>query len=184
MEGFRFSTVRANPGGSLHKSHRRDEVCLDLGLNGRTALVVGADLPVGRACARLLADEEMIVAPVEAKIYADGGAAALSGVEAVDVIVSVLPPTPEGFLGDIADEVLIASWGAIAAFAAICQAFLPGMRERGWGRIICVGSAEAKGLTDRAADLDRIVGLGALGLQKNLAGEIGEIRHHGVVGTV
>jgi NAD(P)-dependent dehydrogenase (short-subunit alcohol dehydrogenase family) len=157
-----------------HKSHHRDEACLDFGLNGRTALVVGADLPVGKVCVRLLADEGMTVVPVEARIYADGAVAVLSDVEAIDVIVSILPPTPEGFLSDIADEILIASWGAIAAFAAICQAFLPGMRERGWGRVICVGPAEAKGLTDRAADLNRIVGLGTLGLQKNLAGEMGK----------
>jgi 3-oxoacyl-[acyl-carrier protein] reductase len=175
---------------------------LDFGLKGRVALVMGADLAVGRACAMELAREgaRLVLAgpnvdrlrEAAASVEAvgahctvtlnshdpDGAAAAaraaLAAYGSVDVVIAVVPPTRTGFLENFEDDAAFdEGWNIVAGFAALYQGVLAGMKERRWGRLICVGPVEAKGITERAADLDRVVGLGALGLQKNLAGELG-----------
>jgi NAD(P)-dependent dehydrogenase (short-subunit alcohol dehydrogenase family) len=138
---------------------------VDFGLTGKTALVLDSGSAVGKTCARLLAAEG---AGVITRGWAKGNVAP------ADILIAVLPTAPPGFLEDTTDAALTEAWDAIETLAATAQALIPHMRAKSWGRIVCVGPAEAKNMTGLAVDIDRIVGLGALGLQKDLAGEMGK----------
>jgi len=176
---------------------------VDLGLTGCVALVLGADSPAGRYCATSLAREGVRLALAGAdenrtQLAATSAAAegqithviaakageedlgkriadnALARFGAVDIVVIVLPAMPPAFLDEIEEDgPIIEAWSVLADYAAVCRHLVPGMQKGKWGRLIVVGSTEAKALTERPADLDRMVVLGALGLQKSLSGELG-----------
>lgn len=142
---------------------------MDLGLKGRTALVLGASRGLGRAIAGTLAAEgaSVILAgrnavaleEAVAGIRAAGGTAriqpldladrasvtaaldALAG-EPVDILVNNSGGPPPGPVATVAPEMWSAQFETmVAAIFLVTARLLPGMRARGFGRIVNVVSS-------------------------------------------
>lgn len=140
---------------------------MDLGLNGKRALVMGSTRGMGRGiaerlaaegakvavCGRKLADAEEVAAKLEgAKAYSldlsDAGSVAAiidttnTDFGGLDVIVCNGGGPPPGNIADVAAETWMAQFQSMFVNQlSIVNAFLPGMRERGWGRILVVSSS-------------------------------------------
>lgn len=170
---------------------------MDLGLEGRTAVVLGATSGIGAAIARGLGDEGANVVVVGrrqelAQKVADSvprGVAVAADLTDPDAPARIVTAAKEAFgpidilvlngggpkpgsAGDLTPE------GAEAAIAlllrphvALVNAVLPEMTERGWGRIIAVGSSGVQQPIPNLAASN--VGRAALaGYLKTLAAEV------------
>lgn len=144
---------------------------MDLGIEGRVALVMGASRGIGRAIAGVLAREGARVAissrspeRLEEAAAAIGPQATPFPADATDTErLATLPGEVEERLGPV--EILIANtggpplggaldhelsdWehayrGLVIAPRVLCGTVVPGMRERGWGRIVNVGSSSTR----------------------------------------
>lgn len=140
---------------------------MNLGLAGKRAVVGGASEGLGLATAAALAEEGarvLLASRDAAKLEAaraglDGdvstttadlaspeGARALVGhaldaLGGVDVLVANVGGPPPGRAQDTdLDTMRAALDRCFLAMVALCQGFLPGMRERGWGRIVAITS--------------------------------------------
>jgi 3-oxoacyl-[acyl-carrier protein] reductase len=140
---------------------------MDLGVTGRTAVVCASTSGLGEAVARALGAEgaNVVVSGrrgerarqiagelpsavgVEVDLTADGGpdrllAAAADAFGEVDILVLNGPgPRPGGAAGLTADDIAGAVHSLVLVQQRLVEAVLPGMRERGWGRILAVGSS-------------------------------------------
>lgn len=174
---------------------------MDLGITGRTALVLGAGGGLGGAIARELAREgavvvaagrtqEKLAATVEDIIAAGGTAHALTwdlaDLEAVDERVAEIEerwggvdilvnntggPPPGTVTGQDAGVWEEQFRAMVLSVIALTDRVLPGMRERGWGRVITSTSsgvvAPIPGL-----GLSNALRSTLLGWSKTLAGEV------------
>jgi len=175
---------------------------MDLGLKGKTALVLGAGGGLGGAIARTLAAEgaQIAVADINmeaaekavAAIRVAGGSAMavgwdladldviapnLAAIEqqlgSVDVLVNITGgPPPTLVSGQSAD-----SWrkyfdGMVLSVIAISDAVLPKMREKKWGRIITSTSSGVVAPIPNLG-LSNSLRMSLLGWSKTLAGEVG-----------
>jgi 3-oxoacyl-[acyl-carrier protein] reductase len=144
---------------------------MDLGLDGRVALVMGASRGIGRAIAASLARQGARVAIAsrsperieEAASEIDGEVTAFVADASELDRLGALPDEVADALGPV--EVLVTNTGGppfggafdhgfeewetayrslVLAPRALAGAVVPGMRERGWGRIVNVGSTSTR----------------------------------------
>src|ERR1700710_436437 len=170
---------------------------MDLGIEGRVALVMGASRGLGRGIAGVLAREGATVAsarrwlerleeaaaeivPAATPFVADASdperLAALPGEVAaalgpVDILVANTGGPPFG--GALAHD--LATWeeayrSLVLAPRILAEAVVPGMRERRWGRIVNVGSNTTRE-PNPALNLSNAHRMAAVGFLKTLAGE-------------
>jgi 3-oxoacyl-[acyl-carrier protein] reductase len=170
---------------------------MNLGLEGRVALVMGASRGIGRAIAAALAAEGARVAIASRsrekldEAIGEIGASAGFVADATDPDrLAALPAEVEEQLGPI--EILVANTGGppfggahdheldewetayrslVLAPRVLAGAVVPGMRERGWGRIVNVGSSSTREPID-GLNLSNAHRMAAVGYFKTLAREV------------
>ena len=171
---------------------------MDLGIDGRTALVMGASQGLGRAIAHALAREGASVALAsrsrealeQAAADADGPAAVFEAdtddlermaalpaeVEAklgpIDILVTNTGgPPPGAALDRTVEEWEAAYRSLVLAPRVLVEVVAPGMRERGWGRIVNVGSTSTLEPIPHLA-LSNVHRMATVGFFKTLAAEL------------
>jgi len=144
---------------------------MDLGLNGKRALVCAASKGLGLGCARALAeagvdlvinargadaleaaavairaDFGVEVVAVAADITTEAGRAeVLARAGGVDILVNNAGGPPPGLWTDWGREDFLAALDAnMLAPIALITALVPGMMERGWGRVVNITSQAVK----------------------------------------
>ena len=144
---------------------------MDLGIRGKRAVVCASSKGLGRGCAEALAaagvdlvlnargaaalaaTAEAIraahgveVVEVAVDITApDGRAAVLEAAGAADILVTNAGGPPPGLWSDWdRDDFIAALDGNMLTPIALMQALLPGMMERGWGRVVNITSGSVK----------------------------------------
>ena len=171
---------------------------MDLGIDGRVALVLGASRGIGRGIATALAREGARVAiasrsagdleraaseiegetrPLEADTDDLERLTALPGdvedaLGPVEILVTNTGgPPPGGALDHGADEWEAAYRSLVLAPRFLVEAVAPGMRERGWGRIVNVGSTSTREPI-AGLNLSNAHRAAAVGFFKTLAAEL------------
>jgi 3-oxoacyl-[acyl-carrier protein] reductase len=171
---------------------------VDLGLQGRVALVMGGSQGLGQGIAAALAREGARVAVAS---RSQGGIEEAAATIAGDVSPFVadateldrlaeLPAEVEGALGPL--EILVANTGGpplgtslmhdlddwqlayrslVLAPRVLAGAIVPGMQERGWGRIVNVGSSSTREPIP-GLNLSNSHRMAAVGFLKTLAREV------------
>lgn len=171
---------------------------MNLGLEGRVALVMGASRGLGRAIAAALANEGARVAIVSRSGEKLAEAAAEIGVAATPFVadasdldrLAALPGEVAAALGSV--EILVANAGGppfggaldhelddwqtayrslVLAPRVLTGAVLPTMRERGWGRIVNVGSSSTREPLP-GLNLSNAHRMAAVGFLKTLSREV------------
>ncbi len=171
---------------------------MDLGLEGRTALVMGASHGLGRGIATVLAREGAKVALCSrdetalAELAGElGGETAVVPADSGDLDrVAAVPAEVAERLGPV--EILVINTGGpphggvldnspeewdtayrtlVLAGRTLVEATLPAMRERGWGRIVNVGSSTLREPIPGMA-LSNSLRMAALGMLQTLAREV------------
>src|SRR4051794_14780021 len=136
---------------------------MDLGIEGRTAVVTGASSGIGLATVRALAAEGVrvvMVARDEQRLAesADGieghvttlaadvtDPAAADQLRDPDILVNNAGTSYSRPLEELTDEEWQAQWDLhVMASLRLMRALAPRMAERGWGRIVNVGSSAGK----------------------------------------
>jgi NAD(P)-dependent dehydrogenase (short-subunit alcohol dehydrogenase family) len=144
---------------------------MDLGIEGKLALVTGSTAGIGLAAARALAREKarvVVNGRTEARVNqavrelkatmpsadvrgvaadlgsAEGSAAVIASVPAVDILVNnvgIFEPKPFEAITD-ADWLRFFEVNVLSG-VRLSRHYLPGMRERKWGRVVFVSSESA-----------------------------------------
>lgn len=121
---------------------------------GRTALVTGGASGIGQACAALLAEEGLSVITADlapgADLRLDVTSPAAVTEAAAGLTVDVLVNSA-GIIGpnkpftEVTDDEWAATFAVnVTGVFQMCRAFVPGMVERGWGRVVNVASIAGK----------------------------------------
>jgi 3-oxoacyl-[acyl-carrier protein] reductase len=171
---------------------------MDLGLNGRVALVMGASQGIGRGIAAVLAREGARVAIASrSRERLEQAAAAIEGdvspfvADATDLDrLAELPGEVEAALGPV--DILVPNTGGpplggaliheldewelgyrslVLAPRVLAGAVVPGMQERGWGRIVNVGSTTTREPIP-GLNLSNAHRMAAVGFLKTLSHEV------------
>ncbi len=140
---------------------------MDLGIDGRTALVLGSTSGLGHAVAERLAAEGAAVVVtgrrgdlareiaagwprslgVEVDLATPDAVADLiarvrDSVGSVDILILNSPGPPPAAAADLGSvEIAAAIQNLVLRQVELVAEVLPGMRERGWGRIVAIGSS-------------------------------------------
>jgi 3-oxoacyl-[acyl-carrier protein] reductase len=95
-----------------------------------------------------------------------------------DIVVSAMTSHPAQALTDVdAPDVLYDGWDDLVTTVGAYQGALDHMRAQGWGRLVGIGTAQAKSLDSVDDELGAVVTLGLLGLHKVVTSEIA---HYGI----
>ncbi|MDO6589799.1 short-chain dehydrogenase [Loktanella sp. D2R18] len=176
---------------------------MDLGIKGKRALVCASSKGLGRGCAEALAEAgvdlvlnargaealEATAADIRSKYGVDvttvaadvateeGRAALLAAAGDVDILVNNAGGPPPGMWSDWDRDDFIAALDAnMLAPIALMKALMPGMIDRGWGRVVNITSGSVKapipalGLSNSAR----------AGLTGFVAGTSRQVAQHGV----
>jgi 3-oxoacyl-[acyl-carrier protein] reductase len=170
---------------------------METGLRGKNVLVPGASSGIGLAIARAVAAEgaNVVMAARRADLVraeaarlesavgigidlTDAGApaalvdAAVDAFGPVDVLILNSGGPPPGGAADVTDEqALAAVHQLLLQHMRLTSLVLPGMRERGWGRVVAVGSSGVQQPLPNLA-LSNIGRAGLAGYLKTLAAEV------------
>ena len=171
---------------------------MDLGIGGKVALVMGASQGIGRAIAHTLGEEGARVAfasrSQEKLDAAAGQTDAETATFAADTAdldrLAELPGEVEEALGPIdilvtntggpplggaldheLDEWNVAYRSLVLAPRVLAEAVVPGMRDRGWGRVVNVGSSSTREPIP-GLNLSNAHRMAAIGFFKTLASEV------------
>ncbi len=144
---------------------------MDLGIAGKKALVCASSKGLGRGCAAALAEAgvdlimngrsaDTVASAAEdlrqafgvsiTEIVADvsseeGQATLLEAAEGVDILVNNAGGPPPGLWSDWSRDDFIAALDAnMLAPIALMKGLLPGMMDRGWGRVVNITSVSVK----------------------------------------
>jgi 3-oxoacyl-[acyl-carrier protein] reductase len=124
---------------------------MDLGIDGRVAVVTGASRGIGAATAELLEAEGARVVRVSRgdgiDVTAPDAAERIAGRAPgpVDILVNNAGTSFVRDLDDLTDDDWNGQWELhVMASMRLMRAFAPGMAERGWGRIVNVTSSAGK----------------------------------------
>jgi 3-oxoacyl-[acyl-carrier protein] reductase len=136
---------------------------MDLGIQGRTAVVTGASSGIGLATVHALAAEGARVVMVArntdrlhvAAAAIDGDVSTLAAdvtdprtpdrIGSADILVNNAGTSAARPLEDLTDDEWQAQWDLhVMAPLRLMRALAPAMAERGWGRIVNVGSSSGK----------------------------------------
>lgn len=144
---------------------------MDLGIRGKTALVCASSKGLGRGCAEALAEagvdlvmnargaealeaaaaeiraaHGVRVTTVAADVTTDAGRAeVLAAAGAVDILVTNAGGPPPGMWSDwTRDDFIRALDANMLTPIALMTALLPGMIDRGWGRVVNITSQSVK----------------------------------------
>lgn len=144
---------------------------MDLGIKGKTALVCASSKGLGRGCAEALAEAGVSlvlnargaealeataqhirdtygvkVTAVAADITTEAGRAeVLAAAGQIDILVTNAGGPPPGVWSDWSRDDFIRALDAnMLTPIALMQAVLPGMMERGWGRVVNITSQSVK----------------------------------------
>lgn len=131
---------------------------MDLGLHSQRVAVLGSGL-LAKRCRAMLA--------------AEGAIPGDDDLPACFAVIAIAPPVPHRPLALIDDEAAFAAWDHVTDIAVRFRRASEGMAKRGGGRIVWIGPIEARQRGAASGDLDGLVGLGALGLLRAMAGELG-----------
>lgn len=171
---------------------------MDLGIDGRTALVMGASRGIGRGIAHALSREGAHVAlasrsreALQEAVAEIRGRSAVFEADTDDLArLAALPGEVEAELGAI--EILVTNTGGpppgraldhsveeweaayrslVLAPRVLVEAVVPGMREQGWGRIVNVGSTSTYEPIPHLA-LSNAHRMATVGFFKTLASEV------------
>ncbi len=177
---------------------------MDLGIKGKRALVCASSKGLGRGCAEALAEagvnlvlnargaealnatadqirsaHGVDVVTVAADVATDAGRTELlAAAEGVDILVNNAGGPPPGVWSDWDRDDYIAALDAnMLAPIALMTALMPGMIDRGWGRVVNITSGSVKapvpqlGLSNSAR----------AGLTGFVAGTSRQVAQHGVI---
>ena len=174
---------------------------MDLGLNGKTALVIGASRGLGAAVAKVLAEEgatviaaarsldaieawrsllppevaaRVIPAPADMSKLEQVDALALMALARgpVDILVNNGGGPPPGGAADVGLALWNQHFQAMASHLFhLTGLLLPGMRERGWGRVITIASSGVEQPIPNLA-LSNGIRAAVVGWSKTLAAEV------------
>jgi 3-oxoacyl-[acyl-carrier protein] reductase len=124
---------------------------MELGIDGRVAVVTGASRGIGAATAELLEAEGARVVRVSRSagidVTAPDAAERIAALAAapVDILVNNAGTSFVRDLDDLTDDDWNGQWELhVMASMRLMRAFAPGMAERGWGRIVNVASSAGK----------------------------------------
>lgn len=175
---------------------------MDLGISGRRALILGASRGLGRAIAEALAGEgcHVVVGARDGDALRElaGSLGSEHGVEAEAVVVDMADPDsvealatriengleldilvnnsggppPSGPLGVAEDVWRQAAQYLVFSVIRLTEAAVTGMRERGWGRVLTIGSSGIEQPIDNLA-VSNTMRPSIAGFSKSLANEIG-----------
>lgn len=176
---------------------------MDLGIRGRRAIVCGGSRGLGRGCAERLAEagvdlvlvarrQELLdeaakaiagahgvdVVAVAADVTtAEGRARVLEAAPAPDILINNAGGPPPGLWHDWTEREWNAAIGAnMLSPILLITAVLPGMIERGWGRIVNITSSSVKAPIAALG----LSGAARSGLTGFVAGTSRQVAQHGV----